>query len=100
VYIKKLAHPLVIDGVEVVEIVLRRPDVAALVAIEALGITDAAPPSLAQMLAIVAALARRPVDVIGQIDPEDFADLATQAADLLAGATPAAPGARRTSRRG
>lgn len=68
----QLVHPVQVGGVPYTHITVREPSVAALEAIESLGIEDGVDPNVRQLRGLIAALAVEPERVILALHRVDF----------------------------
>lgn len=82
----KLQHPVMIDGVSVNELTMRRPKVRDLESIDRIS------GDTAKAVALVANLAEIATDEVRELDAEDFVAVSTAVGDFL-GERPATSGA-------
>lgn len=78
-----LKHPITVDDETYVTITVYEPNVAALEAIDDIGIVDEERPRIRHLRQVIAALTRIPNKVIGELHRDDFEALVEMAVPFL-----------------
>lgn len=78
-----LVYPIAFDGKDVTELTIGEPDVDAVEVIEEAGFKVGEPPTVAQLRAVIGALAHVPNELIGKLHRSDFQNAVEVATPLL-----------------